>query len=543
MFPSVRRIALGIAATLLTGLAGFPAGPATVVSAQTPRPTFRSGIDMVRVSAIVEDAHGRPVLGLSSRDFELFDGGVARPIVEFGSDRSAITLAILVDSSGSMVTSQNGEFAREAVRHVLSWVAAGEDEVALYAFDTRLRVVEPFTTSPSEVAKRLPHLDAFGQTSLYDAIAETSQRLASGQRARGAVVVVTDGIDTSSVLTEAMVSRLVSGIDVPVYVLAAGARDGARSRPVPRATGVRPRPGAGGALPLHRRPVIHRRRAGQRQSRRPSHRVGAPTPIRNRVRTGRAARLASAGHPYPPERSCCARTRWLLFGPAAWTTLKEKTMNNVIGRTGILGLALVIGVSSACATKGYVKTSVAGVDTKVAAVSRSLEETQERTRANEARIGEVDGKAGSAKTAADGARQAADLADAKAARADSQATALDKASRRLVYTVVISEDQGNFAFGKTALPDDAKAALDELVTKIKANPQPVFFEIEGHTDGIGPKDFNERLGLERAEAVKRYLYDQYQIPLHKMNVISYGALKPVAPNETKAGRAARTAAS
>jgi outer membrane protein OmpA-like peptidoglycan-associated protein len=212
-------------------------------------------------------------------------------------------------------------------------------------------------------------------------------------------------------------------------------------------------------------------------------------------------------------------------------------MNRVTG-TGILGLALVIGVAPACATKGFVNASVADVNKKVESISRSMEETQERTRTNETRIGEVDQKTASAQSAADAARQAADQADAKAGRADSQASALDRASRRLVYTVVLSEDQGNFAFGKAALPDEAKARIDELIDKIKGAPQAVYFEIEGHTDAVGPKEINDRLGLERAEAVKRYLYEQYQVPLHKMNVISYGAEKPAAPNDTKSGRAA-----
>jgi outer membrane protein OmpA-like peptidoglycan-associated protein len=61
--------------------------------------------------------------------------------------------------------------------------------------------------------------------------------------------------------------------------------------------------------------------------------------------------------------------------------------------------------------------------------------------------------------------------------------------------------------------------------------------IEGHTDSTGPRAINERIGLERAEAVERYLYEQYQIPLPKMDVISYGEEKPIAPNTTRAGRA------
>ena len=118
-----------------------------------------------------------------------------------------------------------------------------------------------------------------------------------------------------------------------------------------------------------------------------------------------------------------------------------------------------------------------------------------------------------------------------------KAEEVDKASKRLVFEVVLNEDQGNFKFGKTDLPDEAKARLDEMIAQIKADPKGAFFEIEGHTDDVGGKALNERLGMERAEAVKLYLYEHHQIPLHKMNVISYGEEKPVAPNKTKAGRA------
>ncbi len=76
-----------------------------------------------------------------------------------------------------------------------------------------------------------------------------------------------------------------------------------------------------------------------------------------------------------------------------------------------------------------------------------------------------------------------------------------------------------------------------MITGIKADPKGSHFEIEGHTDNVGPKGANDRIGVERAETVKRYLYEQHQIPLHRMNVISYGQEKPVAPNTTKVGRA------
>ena len=196
-------------------------------------------------------------------------------------------------------------------------------------------------------------------------------------------------------------------------------------------------------------------------------------------------------------------------------------------------MAFAVGGTTACATKGFVKTQVGGVNNKVDTLSQSLEAAQERTRQNEGRIGEVDQHATAAATAASAAQSAADQAAQKALAANeaagaagSKADALDKASKRIVYEVVLSENQGNFKLGKTNLPDDAKAKIDELVTKLKADPKGAYFEIEGHTDNVGDKMFNEKLGLERAEAVKRYLYEQHQIPLHRMNVISYGEDKP-----------------
>jgi outer membrane protein OmpA-like peptidoglycan-associated protein len=207
-------------------------------------------------------------------------------------------------------------------------------------------------------------------------------------------------------------------------------------------------------------------------------------------------------------------------------------------------LALTVAVAPACATKKFVRTEVGNVNTKVDTLSGTLEETQERTRQNEGRIGEVDKKAEAAGTSARDARTAADAAAAAAAKANELGTQVNgrvdevvAASKRLIFTVTLSEDQGNFKFGKTDLPDQAKARLDEVISQLKANPNNVWIEIEGHTDNVGSKELNEKLGMERAEAVKRYLYEQHQIPLHKINVISYGEDKPVSPNKTRDGRA------
>ena len=202
---------------------------------------------------------------------------------------------------------------------------------------------------------------------------------------------------------------------------------------------------------------------------------------------------------------------------------------------------LAVGSTTACATKKFVRTSVGEVNTKVDSLGRSVEETQERTRQNEGRISEVDAKAQaagqSAQQANDAAAKAQSAANEVGTRTDTKFNAIDAASKRLVYEVVLSEDQGNFKFNQTALPDEAKTAIDSMVQQLKQDPKNVFIEIEGHTDNVGDHVVNEKIGLARAEAVQRYLYEQYQIPLHKMNVISYGPDKPAAPNRTREGRA------
>jgi outer membrane protein OmpA-like peptidoglycan-associated protein len=199
--------------------------------------------------------------------------------------------------------------------------------------------------------------------------------------------------------------------------------------------------------------------------------------------------------------------------------------------------ALAVGGSTACATKKMVRQRVGEVNDKVDTLSKSVEENQERTRQNEGRIGEVDQKAQAANARAEQAGARADEAYGAADKVNTRADAIEKASKRLVYEVVMSEDKGGFKFGQSKIPTDMQAQIDELVTQLKANPNGAYIEIEGHTDNVGTKETNYKIGLDRAEAVKRYLYENQQIPLHKMNVISYGEEKPIAPNKTKDGRA------
>ncbi len=210
-------------------------------------------------------------------------------------------------------------------------------------------------------------------------------------------------------------------------------------------------------------------------------------------------------------------------------------MRNPISVMGVL--VLTMAVAPACATKKFVRSEVSQVNDKVTTLGRSLEETQERVRQNEAEIKAVDQRTAQAQQTAQQAGQQAQAAGQAAQQVGVRADAIETAARKLMFEVVLSEDQGNFRFGGTELPDEAKARIDQLVNQFRSQKAAVWVEIEGHTDNIGDKRYNEALGLERAESVKRYLYEQHQVPLHKMNVITYGEDKPATDNRTRDGRA------
>jgi peptidoglycan-associated lipoprotein len=214
-------------------------------------------------------------------------------------------------------------------------------------------------------------------------------------------------------------------------------------------------------------------------------------------------------------------------------------MRNSLLTAGVIVAAM--SVAPACATKKFVRTSVGEVNEKVGTMGKSLEETQERVRAAEGRITETDAKAVAAGESATRANTAASEAANRATEvgrtAEARAVSIEGEMRKLIFETVLSEDRGQFKLGKAVLPEDATAAIDSMVNQLKTDTKAVWVEIEGHTDSTGDKAYNERLGQMRAEAVKRYLYEKHQVPLHKINVISYGEDKPVAPNNTRDGRA------
>ena len=204
---------LGATALLMAVLA---AGVVPSGAQDPPTITFKSTVDVVRVSAVVRDHKGRFVRDLTARDFEVLDGGVVRPIADFQSALTGVSVALLFDVSGSMEAKLTS--AREAATHVLSWLDTTRDEAAIFTFDTHLDEVTAFTPGLKVLPESLSVVVPFGATSLHDAIAETARRVVSREGRRHAVVVLTDGSDNASRLTPAEVSGIASEIDVPVYI-------------------------------------------------------------------------------------------------------------------------------------------------------------------------------------------------------------------------------------------------------------------------------------------------------------------------------------
>ena len=189
---------------------------------------------------------------------------------------------------------------------------------------------------------------------------------------------------------------------------------------------------------------------------------------------------------------------------------------------GILVLTVGAGLlTTGCATKKYVKDEVTretgAVHTRVDTLQGQVESTQTTVREHDTRITEA---SRTAQEALQRAQEAGKLAEGK-----------------LLYETVLSDDKVRFGFDKSSVSDEAKAALDQFASPIVGGNENVYVEIQGHTDSVGSDTYNEELGLERAEAVRRYLNMQHHIPLHRMSVISYGEAAPVTDNKSRDGRA------
>ena len=203
---------------IATPALGAQASAQAAVASQAPG-TFKSGVEVVTVATAVRDNRGRVVRDLAKADFQVFDDGVATPIQDFYAGSSQVSLALLLDISGSMGVGGNMDRARAALKSVLGAMTSRGDEAALYTFDSKLVEVVSFTSDLDRIRSVNMAGRPWGTTSLYDAIADTAKSVADRANRHRAVLVISDGVDTASQLKPAEVSGLASSIDVPVYLL------------------------------------------------------------------------------------------------------------------------------------------------------------------------------------------------------------------------------------------------------------------------------------------------------------------------------------
>jgi VWFA-related protein len=191
------------------------------LDAQQPVQVFRASADVVTIQASVKDRRGRVVRGLTPADFEIRDNGEIRQIVSLRADRdSPLSLAVLVDMSGSMRSDAKIALARQAYDAILTQLRQGQDEAAVFIFDSELHQRQRFTSDLGVLKSALNEFDAFGTTSLYDATAAAARQLSQQTGTHKAILLLTDGLDTSSAMTASEVSAIASSIDVPVFVVA-----------------------------------------------------------------------------------------------------------------------------------------------------------------------------------------------------------------------------------------------------------------------------------------------------------------------------------
>lgn len=183
---------------------------------------------------------------------------------------------------------------------------------------------------------------------------------------------------------------------------------------------------------------------------------------------------------------------------------------------------LLVGAlgTTGCATKSSVDKAIAESETrtdqKIETMGGQVEDLQARQTATEVRVDEL------AKTANDALQRA------------QEAGLLAKG--KIVMAETLSEDRVRFKTDSYDLTSDAKSALDEFAGKVKSMEGGIFVEIQGHTDDTGSAEYNDKLGQQRAEAVRRYLSREHKLPLGRMSTISYGDTAPVSSNKNRTGR-------
>jgi VWFA-related protein len=194
--------------------------------------TFRSSLELVSIAVVVRDNGGRLLKGLRAQDFEVVDGGIVRPVTHFEAGTEAdARLALLVDSSGSMVVGAKPERTRLAADFLIARMRTA-DAATVFSFDSEIRRLTPYTGNSEALRSAVSSVVPFGTTCLFDAIVGTARTVQEDSPRARAVVLLTDGIDTASLHSAEDAATAAARLDLPIYVLGVGSLSGQVADPI-----------------------------------------------------------------------------------------------------------------------------------------------------------------------------------------------------------------------------------------------------------------------------------------------------------------------
>ena len=194
------------------------------VSAQSEDEEVRIDSSVVILNALIKGKDGRTVGGLRKEQFKVFEDGVEQPIEYFSPEQTPFAAVILLDTSGSM--EQRVSMARAAAIRFLDGLRI-EDNVAIYRFDSKIELVQPFSNS-RDIAEAVYELKSSGMTKMNDAIYEAAGELAKRDEKRKAIILLSDGQDTSSGRSPDRALRAAMDADIMIYTIDMSPMDGAK---------------------------------------------------------------------------------------------------------------------------------------------------------------------------------------------------------------------------------------------------------------------------------------------------------------------------
>ena len=188
------------------------------VAAQSDGFRFRSGVELVNVTATVTDDNGRFVSDLNKEDFTVYDDGVKQEVAYFSNDRVPVSLGILLDTSGSMDGNKMA-YARAAINRFVNDLLGPEDELFFMEFANTPRVTQQWTKDRRLISRAVARTNASGGTAMYDAVADALPLASAGENRKKALLVISDGNDADSSVSVGEVRYLIRESEVLVYAL------------------------------------------------------------------------------------------------------------------------------------------------------------------------------------------------------------------------------------------------------------------------------------------------------------------------------------